>query len=52
VTRLYAMSAPGVVDAVGYVGPFLRRALQSVERVALMTADGLQYDDKHPAAPA
>lgn len=48
VEGLFLLSPPGVVDAVGAVGPFLTRALKQVKRVVLMTADGVQYDDNIP----
>lgn len=48
VERLFLLAPPGIVDSFSYVRGFVERALKTVKRVVLMTADGVQYDDNIP----
>lgn len=48
VKRIFVLSPGGQVSADTFVGPFLRKAFPQLERIVLMTASGVEFDDGIP----
>ena len=48
VSRVFVLAPPGHVDALGLLRPFLERALRRAQKIVVMTANGVQFDDAIP----
>jgi uncharacterized protein YbjT (DUF2867 family) len=48
VDRVFVVTPPGHLAAHELLGPFLDEALQSVRKIVLLTAEGVQYNEEAP----